>query len=1025
MSNMLEKIKGKRKDILTGEIGALLHDIGKSHPYFIHKNSIEEKHSNFEHDNIESFSKELSDLFKNKIFEFQFDKEKSNIYELIKKHHENGNKLIKYLRVCDRKDSADDKGIVRRKQSIKNVTINSPFGYNKEIIEPKHMLKQFDDLKNEIILALYVYTSNKIDIYCFRDIVFTLLKTYFSHVLAETRIPSNDVTLWDHSYSVASLFKSILAGLAHGEVYETNDLKWRIFGICWNGTRFINNGRKIAEIQAINAIIGELKKKLKLKFEVEIPIGNAIYEDENGIYFTFPELGSDLEEIAKECSEIALKIICEESDHELWPFFTLSQASKTLTITANEINFACKKRRIPKRSPVLFIENEVKANFDNFLNNVSVEGQDICPICKIRSKKEESARCKVCEDRKKGRLSSWLRQRRRGIIWIDEIADKNNRISLISLDFKLDNWLNGKMVRTIYSQSLDLWYEDEIKKIHEILDKTKQSINEEISKIENVLENMTFATDRSDVAGKIEKKNKEKNELERALKQFRFKLNSDKKTAFNLLDLFICTINQIKGQNINNREKKKYKQIATDILKTFFAEKKIVKANVLDKHIENIKEKIQPISLTKKTLATFLLTQNPSPARLNRIWKEIEEFFTSLTREIEDNVFKNKYKRIMFRADKSRLSTELTKFFKENTQSSCILRIDGMVPKNLLVLHIKNGEFCTIESLGKFEFDKMKCEMAIENALKQGFTHLALEDDPKRNLLNMPTNNQGTNQLIVDPASIKIEQYLPIIEINKTPFIFRLIVPTSDSMKIMELILRLYEDRFKKVIGKLPLNAKLLVTNKKFPLYVLLDAERRMLGNEKFKMPQEMEIWWDITGIRNDPYYGFYPIRFISENERYTLDDLSKIKKGKNFILYPGHFDFDLLLGTTDRYHIFYKERRRGDPKYALYSKRPLYFYELRHILDLWDVLSNLSSSKRNFIEKMLVSKLREWRNVKDKGKVLMQFMKTTIIDAFGDIWKGLKDETRFLILNSALNGILLDVLLLFQNVIKKEVIYE
>jgi hypothetical protein len=176
--------------------------------------------------------------------------------------------------------------------------------------------------------------------------------------------------------------------------------------------------------------------------------------------------------------------------------------------------------------------------------------------------------------------------------------------------------------------------------------------------------------------------------------------------------------------------------------------------------------------------------------------------------------------------------------------------------------------------------------------------------------------------------------------------------------------------------------------------------------------------------MRNDRYYGFYPIKSIKENEKYTLDDLSPISKGKIFRLYPGYFDFDLLLGTTDRYNIYYKGRKREGEDYKLFTGRPYYFYQISEILELWDVLSNLPSSQINFIEEILTSKLREWRNVEDGNKrnIFRGFAEATLKDAFGDKWNGLREETRFFLVNSALNGLLLDTIILFRHVIKKEV---
>ncbi|MCD6450270.1 MAG: CRISPR-associated protein Csx11, partial [Thermotogaceae bacterium] len=223
-------------------------------------------------------------------------------------------------------------------------------------------------------------------------------------------------------------------------------------------------------------------------------------------------------------------------------------------------------------------------------------------------------------------------------------------------------------------------------------------------------------------------------------------------------------------------------------------------------------------------------------------------------------------------------------------------------------------------------------------------------------------------------------------------------------------------------LGKLPLNTKFLVANRKFPLYVLLDAEKRMLEGEEFKTQVPMNPWWNINGIREDKHYGFYPTKSIKEGEKYTLDDLSSVSKGRIFHLYPGYFDFDLLLGTTDRYSIYYEKKKRGEEDYKLLTGRPYYFYQISKMMELWDVLSNLSSTQKNFIEEMLTSKLREWRNVEDGNKkvVLREFAEAILKDAFDDKWKNLRDETKFFLVNSAINGgLLLDTIILFRHVIK------
>jgi len=1048
-------IEMNRDVILKGEIGALLHDIGKFHPDFVKSKSVE-KTAKDKHAQIDEFLRpELIKFIRNSKFDITVGNEKSTIYNFITQHHPDkktknkiGN-IVKLLIACDKKDSADDKGIVRKKQHLDKTYIASPFGYKKEKIDLVCLQKRFEDLEDTLIGLFKGYISGTMSLSCFRESLMKTLEVYFSHALGETRIPSNDVTLWGHSYSTASLFKSLLAAIVCGANIDFEKPQWRIFGICWDGIEFINRGKKVAEIRAREEVIDNIKKKLKKEFEDKIPIGNAIYEDTNGIYLTFPELGNKSKELAKECAEKALEIIYKESDNELWPFFTLTKASATLTLISEELEFASEKRKIPKISPTLFVKIDnkeegekiesnfdLKTEFDRLVDKIREKRKDteidICPICRIRPKDEKTERCEICENRRRGRLEQWL-SNRQDTVWIDEVADKNNRVALISLNFYLDSWLDGTMIGTIYSQSFEDWYYGKKKKKENnrwVTKSTVQLLRE--AGIDEIVQ-------------------------------------PTKRTVYFLLDEVF--------KNLNNDKEK-----AAKILDTFFQDINITPRQ-LNKHWGNIKERIG--SETKENLARYLFTQNPSPARLYRIWKETEEFFDLTVRKIQDEIYSNKWRRVKFTIDmdkfywfnwnspkkedilsflknlgviqkdepaeieagediikikagkreikilkykyKVKLETkgkfyEFTyneksgRVYRINNTTTYILKIDNLKPENLVVFHNKDGEFYTIESLEKFKFNKRTGEEAVKEALKNGFKHIALEDEPDKNLL---INEVKSDEIKVDD---KPEVYYPLIEINRSPLSLRLIVPASDSMKIIELATKFYNERFERVLGKLPLNVKLLVAKRKFPLYVLLDAEKRMLEGDEFKTQLAMNPWWNADGHRYEWYYSFYPTKPVEEGEKYTLDNLSSISKGKIFHLYPGYFDFDLLFGTTDRYGIYYKGKMRGGEDYKLFTGRPFYFYQISEMLELWDVLSsNLSVSQINFIEEMLISKLMGWRNVEDAGKcgVFMQFAEATLKNAFDRKWKDLREETKFSLVNSAINGILLDTIILFRHVIK------
>lgn len=970
-------IKNKKEDILIGEIGALLHDIGKCHPNFIGKQSLENDPQKFLHADIDSFLDcNFIRLINNDKFKIKINNNETNIHSLITEHHDkqNTNTFIKKIQTCDRKDSADDKGIVRRNQSKYNVIISSPFGFDKEIIDLKCLKKRLDDLINNLIFLFNIYTNEKISISCFRELLINNLKSTFSHALGETRIPSNDVTLWDHSYSTASLFKPILAGMTCGKYQNNSDIQWRIFGISWNGIEFINQGRKIADIKTRSKIIEDIKANLKGKFECEIPIGNVIYEDINGIYFTFPNLDSDSENLAIECSQIALEDIRKESDYELWPFFLLSDSTKTLTIITNLLNHASKKRTIPKMSPILFVEDKKKNSWeekiienqfdldelrvkkiDEIKENKTDAKIDVCPVCGIRPKSSKKERCKVCEDRRMGRLGDWLISPEK-TIWTTEVADKNNRVALLSFSFYLDNWLNGTMIGTIFSQTFEDW---------------KNS--KKWGKIGNV------------------------------------SIEANKDSVYKIIDEIL---------KLNVTDKKR----AAELLDTFFEENIGINKNSLDEHLsKNIKEKIAPRGLNKENLAWYLFTQNASPARLYRIWKETEEFFELVINEINNKIYKNKWKRITF-PNNNQLSTL-------SLNTPYLIHFENLEPDNLLVLYSQNPNsqkfyFYTIESLEKFKFKSNSDELfgaeGVQKALEEGFDKIAPEEDPKNNIL-------GNNiKIKVDKKDINVEEYIPNIEINKSPLSLRIMVPASDSMKIIELITKLYNERFEKVLGKLPLNTKLLVANRKFPLYLLLDAESRMLENEDFTKTVQMKTWWNLDGLRNDEFYGYYPISdFEESNKKINLDDISQLSNGKIFYLYPGYFDFDLLSSNIDRYNINYRNGERANEDYRLFTARPYYQYEISKMLELWDILSsNISSSQINIIEELFTSKKAEWKNVNDKDKndVFRKFSEMVLKDSFGKKWDLLSEETKWFLLESSVNNLLLDTIILFKHILKEGV---
>lgn len=988
MSTAIESLLKNQRAILLGEIGALLHDVGKCDPRFIRHSALDKDITSFAHERIDRegiLSQELVDLFQHCRYTFTIGKTKCKVYELIRYHGNIGhsNKIVRALVIADRLDSADDKGIVRKKQLREHTVIATSFGYPKKRICLAHLKQQLDELNKRLqdldsSHRVDQYSSKHKDIGEFRNQLLNTLRKTFQQALGETRIPSNDVTLWDHSYSVATLFKSLLCKLALGEELPTiRDAKWRIWGICWNGEHFVNAGRKPADILARKGIIDKIQEELRQTFEVTFPIGNAVYTDLNGIYFSFPDINNKgtLDALMAAFCTSALEIVENISNNELWPFFTLSKPSRTLTVIAEELAFAREQRNLPKVSPVLFVFNETGlekrllglAPILSFQENIP--GRDVCPVCQLRVKLLDQESCPDCTERKSGRLKQWLDNRNDSpTIWLGEIADRSNRIALISLRLGLEKWLDGTLFRTVFSQSYTDWLRKAYKQL-KTPDSPKLEPTEKISRhfLEQFLRRIDLTSEEAKITG-------------------------DKSKAALILD-------------------------------TFFEELNINENNV-EERWSNIASKIH--TKTPEELQTMMFTVNPSPARLMRLWRDTDEFWTNLTEELK-TYFRKQFGfrsiRLSFCLSPDQIRLANGKGINDYKNTPFMIGLESCEDHKLKsyqiqALHIADGKFITIHNLQEFDDDRCYGPENVRQALTNwDLTKLALEDEPEVNLLETSISPN------LSESNIQEETYIPFLELLRTPFDLKLLVPALEVPVVLKIANDLFNRYFQNVLGKVPLNVSLIVANEKFPLYALLDAEQRMLKDPVFNSQQLMEPWWDTTLSPDNPYYRYYPTKKLaSDDHRYVLADLVPFSRGTCYALYPGFFDFELLQSTGDRNNINYHGDKRGDPKYQIFSGRPRYFYQIEIMLYIWQLLrANLTTSQIHKLEMLLIEHSNGLKNIpsQDKKPILKELGEAALRDAFGARWSVLRPESRTTLIEATANNLLLDTINLFVHVCK------
>ncbi|MCI4625614.1 MAG: CRISPR-associated protein Csx11 [Candidatus Magnetoovum sp. WYHC-5] len=293
-----------------------------------------------------------------------------------------------------------------------------------------------------------------------------LLHKAFSSTLAETRLPNNDVTLWDQSYIAASLFKSAVAGAIMEEKnfdWEKTDLKtktrWRLLTVGIGTEHYETRAVKIGDWLGTQLVLNEFFCKVRKLIEVDLAVGSLLYADATVSVFSFPsELKGDLKP-----SELKgdLKIkewqqwlneqvesYVKDANLETPPYCCISEPSRALVKITEEIQKAREAMKVPLHQ-------------DWQITNNDESNGHICPVCLVRrnnNDKDKQKPCNICQKRRIQRLDHWLSGTAKSdSIWISEIADVNDRVALVTMSLDIEPWLNGNRLDALRTQAIPEW----------------------------------------------------------------------------------------------------------------------------------------------------------------------------------------------------------------------------------------------------------------------------------------------------------------------------------------------------------------------------------------------------------------------------------------------------------------------------------------------------------------------------------------------------------------------------------------
>jgi len=652
MEKKLENLIALRPFILWMEMAGLLHDIGKLSRQFIEYrtkwqeaidgwNWYNDPHQTFlerERPHIKQCHPELDralnltlgELLSNwglwDIWNEEIEKrlplaKNYNLYDMVREHESPHSPISNLLKASDGKDSAIDRNnplLTGEQKDINNMFFSTVFGHEEKL----DIDKAEEERKN-----LFKFLNAKLPDYLTgkdrfkwedREEILDKLKEYLRKGLADTCRPVNDILLWEHGYATATILKVLIAHLIlTGQCLdEFKKVRFSILGIGWDGMAYYSQGEKMADISAKKGSIEDVKTAIARIVEYEIPVGNMIYHDDDGIYFLLPPRVSWHEDaydtVIKRIKARIQKEAAEITDDEIQPIFEIEEDTRFITAIVKVIERIRKKAFFPYRADDEPLSLKWKEGW---------QGKElpICPIC--RKRPADIGKGKICAPCLKRRQKAQeIKTGEEETLFIDDIADKNERICLILCNFELREWLNGNMIRTLmvkepYSLAEEIKKLGEIKgfKEHEIeaeKDKKKQIINYRNIDLKNYPQHQYWSD-----------------------------------------DIKLCE----KYPNISGSEK----EYAEAVFPLYDRRGGKIKYKAWEEWLNEAKEEHKD-SILPLNMASILLTKTPTPSRIFRVWNETEQFFTEHTiKEIKATIGKKKRIRLdLSKEPKEALPTE-------------------------------------------------------------------------------------------------------------------------------------------------------------------------------------------------------------------------------------------------------------------------------------------------------------------------------------------------------------------------------
>jgi len=740
-------------------------------------------------------------------------------------------------------------------QSIPHMWLSSPWGYPKrnlladppEILTPQGWRQLVSEIRRVLEELRGLGTQNAQDVASWkrwRESAISegaFIRRAFLATLAETRLPNNDVTLWDQSYVAAALFKSAVAGALLDKSFPWSDggikqkTRWRLLTVALGTEHYEARSVKIGDWTGAQGAIEAFFRRVAELVEVDLAVGSLLYRDGTVAVFSFPgeRFGETVpanwlngweQYLQEQVHEIARHL-----DLETPPYVRLSGPTRSLVPMVKEWQEAKNEVAVPVHRP-----------WDIQRLMPTENRGHVCPVCRVRLNGDPTNKgkpCTVCRDRRHHRRDDWLRgQLGYDTIWFEEVADANGRLALLTFSLDLEDWLNGERVDSLRAQAIPEWV-----RFNPVLEEFWQRDESRRQKMSNPISPSNLATQ---LANEIVQRFYDQSgnwrfpetdlllaNLQEGFRHFR-RLNPERQ-----------------GEQQNDYEER--------LWRTFYEQ--IVEDRADAPSWNNLDD-----DQRAAWLAHQLFLKLPSPGRVYRFWREAEEFFRDLLRE---------FRQIAARCGNPWRVRRLVLVPKDHNGWKDMALYDGRWQgRQISLLYVQSmGGFVTVSNLARL----LQPEEG-QNAL-QG-AQITLEDE------NTPGRRRDMTVAKVQECTgphAHLGVYHSVIPVELSPLRFRVIVPLEAASECVDLAVAWWRSHFARVWDRLPLHVGVVAFSRLAPYQAVVEATRNvedaLAGKDEIWQVQEVEGRAEVVGLRLRRGDGRETIRVVP----ITMPD------GREDVFYP------------------------------------------------------------------------------------------------------------------------------------------